>query len=111
MTNGNGQGEGTSIVAVGEREGKVRLEFPKAVQWCELDPETARQVAEQLAKSAYTAHYGRPPPIQHQSLLAEQVRNKLKARATLIIRSMTEQGRKANYIADQVVDQLLKEVT
>lgn len=111
MTNGNGQGEGTGIVAVGEREGKVRLEFPKAVQWCELDPETARQVAEQLAKSAYTAHYGKAPEVKQQSLLAEQIRKKLHARATLLIRGMIEQGRKAPYIAHHVVDQILKEVT
>ena len=31
MTNGNGQGDGTTIIAVGERDGMVRLEFPKAV--------------------------------------------------------------------------------
>lgn len=101
--------ETTTMLAVGERDGRVVLQFPHAVRECIIDPETARQAGEAIARSAYTAHYGTPPPAARSAISAAK-RVHLKARATLIVRSLTEAHKSAGYIADHVVDMLLTEL-
>ena len=99
----------TTTLAIGDRLGKVVISFPGPTTECELDAETAREVGEQLAKSAYTAHYGRPPPRGGSHIAKEKV-DHLKARATLIIRSLTDRGANAGYIAEHVVRMLVSEM-
>jgi len=117
MSKGNGKDKmvllepiGCDEVAIGCQEGKVIMMFPHLVRWFSMYEENARVIGEQLAQGAYELHYGIKPKPQ-VSLLAEGVRRKLHARAKIIVRSMMEQGKSADYIANQVVDQLLKEVT
>ena len=100
---------GTTTCAVGERDGQVVLQFPESVQWAAFDPETARQIGEAMAKEAYTIRYGRQP--QGKSVLADEVRQRLLNRATIIIRSLQEKGRMPGFIAMEVVDAILQEVT
>lgn len=102
-------GQSTTTLAVGDRLGKVVLQFPHPVRECVIDPATAHQVAEHLARSAYTAHYGVPPQ-SAASQISLAKRTHMKARATLIIRSLRERGKSDAYIADHVTDMLLKEV-
>lgn len=99
----------TTMLAIGERHNRVVLSFPHAVRECVIEPETARQVGEQIARSAYTAHYGVPPPVG-RSAISSAKRAALKARATLIIRSLAEAHKSAGYTADHVVDMLLADL-
>ncbi len=114
MSNGNGGQQelkdGQVMFALGEVNGQVVITFPKPVTYVKFDPENARELSEQLARSAYRAHYNIAPPAPGKSLVAEGIRRKLHARARLIIRSMMEQHKHPDYIANQVVDQLLKEI-
>ncbi len=114
MSNGNGgepiQEDGKTLFALGEVDGMVVITFPRPISYVKFEPENARALSEQLARSAYRAHYNLPAPAPGKSLVAEGVRRKLHARATLIIRSMMEQNKRPDYIANQVVDQLLKEI-
>jgi len=107
---GKGNGDGGPLVAIGERDGKVIMTFSSPVQWLPLDPENARQIAEQIARSAYKARFGRDPN-ENRSYITDTIRQGLHARATMIIRSMTTQGKRSNHIASQVVDEILKEIT
>ena len=100
---------GTTTCAIGNRDGQVIITFPKAVEWAAFDPETARQIGEAMAKEAYSVRYGRKP--QAKSVIAEEVRTRLLNRATLIIRSLQEKGKKPGFIAMEVVDAILSEVT
>ena len=100
----------TTLFAIGERNGKVVIMFQGAVTELVLDPENARQAAEQLARSAYHAHFGVVVPAT-QSMVSEIMRKKLHARALLIIRSLMDQHKRPAVIANRVVDELLKEVT
>ena len=105
-----GNGDGGPLVAIGEKDGQVIMTFSSPIQWLPMDAENARQIAEQLARSAYKARFGKEP-YENRSYITDTIRQGLHARATLIIRSMTTQGKKSNHIASQVVDEILKEIT
>lgn len=102
------QGDGTTTVAVGERDGQVILSFPKPIQWAAFDPETAAQIGEAIAKEAYQCRYGRKH--ESKSVIGEQVRMRLITRATHVIRSLQDKGKLPGVIASEVVDTILSEV-
>ncbi len=111
-------GPGATVVAVGLRNGEVVLQFPEAVQWACLDPQTAVLVAEQMARAGYEARYGRPPPPNEDVLHAEirkkvtdLLRETMINRFALMLKSMQSQRRNLNYQATELVDRLLQEVT
>lgn len=97
------------LIAIGENQGKVVFSFPRPTTEFVCDAENARNIAEQIARSAHKAHFGFLPEAQ-RSLVGENIRKRLKARAFLVIRSSIEQGKKADYIANEVTDMLLREV-
>jgi hypothetical protein len=97
-------------VAIGDLDGEVIVTFSRPVQWWPIEPESARQIAEQLARSAYKAHTGLKP-LNEKSYVSETARKGLQVRAEHIIRSMIKDNKKPKLIAYNVVDQILKEVT
>lgn len=108
---------GTTSVAVKDENGRVILQFPNPVMWCELDPEMARQAAEEIAKAAYRCKYKVDPPDNRSALAGEmrrrvtnQIRNDLVTRMALMIRSLQEKGRAPHLMAEELVDQLLSRV-
>lgn len=103
------QGYGTTTVAVGDRGGQVVLSFPRPVQWAALDPETAAQVGEAMARSAYKCRYGLEPNT-NASMIGSEVRTRLITRATHIIRSLQNKGKLPGVVAAEVVDTILSEV-
>lgn len=100
---------GTTTCAIGNRDGQVVMTFPQPVEWAAFDPETARQIGEAMAKEAYTVRYGRKP--EGKSIIADEIRQRLLNRATLIIRSLQEKGKLPGHIAKEVVDTILSEIT
>ena len=96
-------------VAIGDRDGDVIVTFSRPIQWWPISPESARAIAEQIARSAYEAHTGLKA--ENKSLISDQVRKGLHVRAEHIIRSMMKDNKKPKVIAHNVVDQILKEVT
>lgn len=102
--------KGAHTCAVGDRDGLVVISFPEPVRFAAFDPETARQIGEQIAKRAYKIHTGRDADA-NKSVLADQVRGKLITRATHIARSLQKQGKPPAMIAMNIVDAVLQEVT
>lgn len=102
--------EGTTTVAVGDRDGQVVLQFPKAVSWAALDPETARQVGEAMARTAYKCRYGAEPDKASGSKIAEGVYQKLVKRVELVISSMQRKQKHPTVVASEVVDVVMREV-
>lgn len=98
------------LIAIGERNGKVVLMFPKPTTEFQMDAENARRIAEQLARSAYTAHFGREPSGKPRSMVTESLRKHMRARVKLVVRSLLEQGKSWQYISQHVVDLILREV-
>ena len=102
--------EGATTCAVGDLDGQVVLQFPEAVKWATFDPETARQIGEAMARSAYKARFG-SDPAPKTSQLIDQIRTRLHTNATLVIRSMLRNNKQPGQIAQEVVDIVLKEIT
>ena len=95
-------------IAIGEEGGKIVLTFSKPVRWIELDANAARQIGEQLARSAYSTTYGDAP---NGSAITATKRQTLINRWILVDRSMREQGRPPLFIAETLVDLFLSEVS
>lgn len=102
-------GDGADRCAVGDLNGHVVMTFPKPVQWVSWSPETAGQIGEAMARSAYKIKTG-IDNVNGGSVINKEIRNRLLTRATHVIRSMQEQGRMPGYIAAEVVDLILSEV-
>ena len=103
--------DGRTICAIGERNGMVVMSFPKPIQEFVIDAEQARQMAEQFARCAYTAHHGFEPDGAPKSVVTDQMRNRLRARASLVVRSLFEQGKTSEFIGAHVTDLLLSEIS
>lgn len=111
-------GPGATTAAVGIRDGQVVVQFPSAVQWVGVDPQTAVNIGEAMARAAFEIRNGRPPR-DDVGVLQEEIKKKatdiLRAsmitRAEIILRQLLERGRKPNYIATELVDRMLQEVT
>ena len=111
-------GEGATIVAVADRNGAVVLQFPKAVQWCSLDPQTAVMVGEAMARAAHKIRTGREPPPNTDALANEikrkatdMIRQMMIQRTLMIMTSMLKDRKPMGRIANEIVDRILMEVT
>lgn len=100
----------TTEIAIGTREGLVVLQFQNQVEWIALDPQNALMIGEAIARAAYECKYGKVPSGTQNVLKQEKV-NTLYKRAELMIRSLLDKKKLPKYIAHQVVDIVLSEVT
>ena len=99
----------TDTVALGDRDGMVVLEFQKPVRWCTLDPATALQVGLAMARSAHKAKTGLEAS-SGKAVLSVEIRNKLVNRVELVAKNLQERGKNPRYIAEQLVDIVLREM-
>lgn len=95
-------------LTLGERDGMVVIQLPHETNEVTITPEVARELGEQIARSAHSAQYGIQSP-KNKSQIAEQIRAKLLVRVSHVIRSLREQGKPDIYIANHVVDTILSE--
>lgn len=110
-------GPGATVVAVGIKGSEVVLTFPTAVQWAALDPQTAVNVAEAMSRCGFEIRHGRPPR-ENAAVLQEEIKKRAtdKVREVLINRTIliltsTVGKKKLDYIAREIVDRCLQEVT
>lgn len=101
---------GTTTCAVGERDGQVVLSFPDAVDFAAFDPETARNLAESIARTAYKAHTG-IDGANGNKVITDVLRERMILNVSHMVRSLIQQKRKNGYIAMAVVDYILGEVS
>ena len=98
--------DAADTVAVGTRDKKVILEFPRPFQWAAFDPSTAKQIGEAIAKEAYYLETGKHPT---ESVITKQIRNRLVKRTELMINNLS--NKHPTYTAQQIVDTILSEVS
>jgi hypothetical protein len=104
-------------VVIGVVDGKVVARWHEPTAQIVFDPQNAMQVGEALARAAHEARFGVAPT--DESYVAAQVRARIteafRARAinrvTLMLGSMERQRRTPAYIAMQIVDAILRDVT
>jgi hypothetical protein len=74
----------------------------------ELDPDAATQIGELMIRYAYHAKTGQE--VSGQKVLSEQIRNKLQQRVSLVIKNLQDKKKAPGFVAQEVVDVVLREV-
>lgn len=100
----------TTNIAIGQRDGQVILQFQNQVEWIALDPQNAVQIGEAIARAAYECRFGKVPE-GTKSVLKQETVNRLYNRTELVLRSLLSKNKSNKYIAHQVVDTVLAEVS
>ena len=98
---------------------EVVLVFPQPMEVLTFGSENARQFAEIMGRCAYEAHYGKPAPDDMKSMIAQDIRDRLTdelrdrmiARIALIMPQMMEKKKTPGFIAMELVDIFMREVT
>lgn len=105
-------------VAVGVTKGKVVIRFQRPVENWVLDPQNGFDIAESMARAAHRAKFGTEPPTdasylgqQVRARVTEQLRQRMVARATVMMTSLYDKSKTPNEIAKLVVDALLAQAT
>jgi hypothetical protein len=110
--------DGASQIAIGVEKGRAVMRFPEPKVWIAFDGQNAQQVAEALARAAYEAHYGRPPPDDRSFIAGQvkarvtgQIRDQMVTRINLILHSLREKKTVSNgMLAMELVDRILSDV-
>lgn len=105
-------GSGTHTIAIGDRNGQVVLRFERPVEWVSLDAETARNVAEQIARSSYKAKFGDTPTTERRSAISDQKVATLRIRLRNILKGELPGADEAKYAitANAMLDAVLTEI-
>ena len=96
---------------------KVVMRWQNATNKIEFDFQNAFEFGEQIARTAHIARFGEVPSDEHylasqiKARVTDQLRDRLIIKAAFDIRSLTEQGKPAHFIATALVDSMLQEVT
>lgn len=112
-------GKGAQATAVSVHDGMVIIHFQHSCEWASFDPESARRFAEQVARFAYQAHWGRPPSdAESATFMAQGMRRKITKilqqkminRTVMLLRNFQDQRQPLPYQAEQIVGHILREV-
>lgn len=99
-------GMGADEVAIGVREGKAILWFPKPCEWIALEPTVAAEVAKSLLDCAVEC--GARISIQTPKVkVPNEIRKRMQARALMILTNKRESPERDPILAERLVDTLL----
>lgn len=101
--------DGNVDIALGQRGGKVVLEFFKSIDSVTFDPANAVILARQMIDIAVACGANVTIEVPRRKITKEQ-RNKLVSRATIVFRSLIEKGKTPAVIARNVVDTILSAI-
>ena len=109
MSEGNGKDQSVAEVAVGDENGKVFWRFKEPTLWFSMDPVNAVQIAEATARAAHNAYTGGKGPLVGgaDSVLTVQMQLRAVARVKLMMRSLKQQKRSEQFIAEALVDAVM----
>lgn len=89
----------------------IRHNESQKVEWADLAPEAALDIAQQMARDAYLALYGHEPPADAlKESVIERKRQKLIVRLTIIMRQLKERQKPDEYIVTELIDKVFQEV-
>ncbi len=99
-------GPGATQLAVGDRDGKVVLQFPTPVQWIALDAQTAAQAASSMLDAAVAL--GAQVTVQAPRVqVPKELRTRMTARALMVLRNKRAAAERDDVLAVRLVDTLL----
>ena len=93
-------------LSIEERSGAIVLWFGD--DYALLPPEQAMEIGETLMRYGYSAKTGQD--IDSKRILSEQIRNKLHQRVSLVIKNLQDKKKAPLFVAQEVVDVVLREV-
>lgn len=103
--NGSGEIELTEL-SIEERQGAIVIVFGDS--YMILPPKQAMELGKTLVQYGYHAETGQEQ--EPERVMSEQIRNKLLQRLSLVIKNMDDRNKKPMYIANEVLDIVLREV-
>jgi len=104
----NGKDEiSTSELSIEERKGAIVMWLGE--KYIIMPPEQAMEIGKVLVQYGYHAVTGQD--YDAKRVMSEQIRNKLLQRLSLVIKNMSDKGQKPMYVAQEVMDVVLREVT
>lgn len=95
-----------SRLEIEERKGAIVLRIDE--KYAILVPDQAKEIGELMQKYAYHAQYGSDPNVK--SLHAEKIRQRMETRIPHVIRSLTQKKKTPQFIANEIVEVILREV-
>jgi len=99
-------GAGATQLAVGDRDGKVVLQFPTPVQWIALDAQTAAQAASSMLDAAVAL--GAQVTVQAPRVqVPKELRTRMTARALMVLRNKRAAAERDDVLAVRLGDTLL----
>jgi len=100
------KGDGGTHIAVGDRQGKIILQFPHPVEWIALDPQTGVAVAKSMIDAAVNCglrvEIKAPKPE-----VTEGQRVRMETRCLMILKNKREHTEKDPVLARRLVDTIL----
>jgi len=97
-------------LAIGDENGNVVLQLSQSTNEVKIKPENAKLIGEEMARRAYYIQTGKYAP-EGKSVIADAVREKLIIRTVHIMRNLQGKKKPLDYIAMQLVDTVLAEVS
>ena len=98
--------EGPAVLAIEEREGAIVLFIGET--YAILPPKQAMEVGQLMAQYGYHATTGQD--VDGRKVMSEKIRNKLHQRVSLMIKNLQDRKKAPMFVAQEVVDTVLKEV-
>ena len=102
---------------VGDENGKVFVRFKDPVNVFLLDPQSAFEMGEQMAKAAHKARFGEDVPDDVNYLaqqvrlrVTEQMRDRKINRVAIMLNNFKEGTKTPGYWAQQIVDTILSDI-
>lgn len=100
--------EGPTEIAVGDQDGQVILKFSKNVSWIAIDPQIAPLIAEQMIRASSACGVRVSLQMPEREIKPNQ-RKALAARVELVMKNMNDRGKGRDFIAQEVVDIVLRD--
>lgn len=95
-----------AALTVEERDGAIVLII--GTTYAALPPQQAIDIGEVLVRYGYSQKTGQD--VQAKTILSEKIRNKLFQRVSIVIKNLQERKKQPMFVAQEVVDIVLKEV-
>lgn len=96
-------------VAIGTEDGLIKLEFPENIRYAKFDPDTAKAIGLEMCKLAYGERFPNSEANGREVISAE-IQNKILTRLTFVIKQLQEKGQAPGFIANEVMNIVLREV-
>lgn len=99
-------GDGSTQIAVGDRDGKVILQFPTPIQWAALDPPNAVGIAKAMIDASVVCGLDVQITTPKRQV-SEGEKLRMEVRTVMLLKNKRESKEKDEMLAKRIVENLL----